>query len=187
MGDGWRARCYLVGLALALALGACGGRALQDDAAGGADSGVEMDRGLPDLGVDMWAREASQDRPCSGRLDYDVRVRASGLERWEGRRAWAFASKDLNRHTNYDFLITGRVLAGGVDFLCRDAIADDLAYPGIVFWIDVDESGICEPNVDLVSLTQFYGWLDDVDLSLTAMDMGSSVEAHACDRVNSWL
>lgn len=135
------------------------------------------------------ALHPSQRAACQGSRDFGFRVWAAGLGAWEGQEVFAFSTKHLHSVTNYDFAIRGTVTDGGFDLACENALREDLAYPGIVVWIDLDGSGICEGDRDALGSVQLYGWLEAAEHQVTPTIAGqhtSSLDV-LCERVNSWL
>jgi len=47
-----------------------------------------------------------------------------------------------------------------------DALVENLAYPELLVWIDSDHDGLCDPAADALSLSLYYGWIQEVAIEL---------------------
>lgn len=104
---------------------------------------------------------------CADDGEFAFRVRASGLEAWEGRRvvAAAMENEQIGGRLVRRALVRGRIRDGAIELGCPSALRENYAYPSWAVYVDVDRDGSCG-SADSGVQMQLYGWRFDVEPDL---------------------
>jgi hypothetical protein len=100
---------------------------------------------------------------------HDVRMTGTGLAQYDGLRVVVAATEGTQQGSTSTFTraawIPGTIANGAFDVSCAAALTDNLWYPSVAAYIDVNGDGHCSAG-DRGWGTTYYGWMYDVENSV---------------------